>query len=96
MEERRDLMRRPESATERHPSWWLTPLAMPEETARDYVKSRDLTAKDLMTREVGRRSSDRELPVRRLCRPCLLPDLQFAAPAVGDAGKSKGVRRIGT
>jgi len=47
-----DLMRRPESDTERHPSWWLALLAMPEEKARDYLKSHGLTAEDVMTREV--------------------------------------------
>ncbi|MDX3966903.1 MAG: CBS domain-containing protein [Bradyrhizobium sp.] len=47
-----DLMRRPESDTERHPSWWLPLLAMPEEKARDYLKSHGLTAKDLMSRDV--------------------------------------------
>lgn len=47
-----DLMRRPESDTERHPSWWLALLAMPEEKARDYLKSHGLTAKDLMSRDV--------------------------------------------
>lgn len=46
-----DLMRRPESGTERRPSWWLELLATPQR-ARDYVKSHGLTAKDVMTREV--------------------------------------------
>lgn len=32
-----ELMRRPESDSERHPSWWLALLAMPEEKARDYL-----------------------------------------------------------
>ncbi len=47
-----DLMRRAESGTERHPSWWLELIAMPEDKAHDYVKSHGLTAKDVMTREV--------------------------------------------
>jgi CBS domain-containing protein len=47
-----DLMRRSESETERHPSWWLKLLAGPEERTRDYVKSHGLHAKDVMTRDV--------------------------------------------
>lgn len=47
-----DLMRRAESASERHRSWWLALLAMPEEKARDYLQSHALSAKDLMTRDV--------------------------------------------
>lgn len=47
-----DLMRRPETQTERHPSWWLAVLAGPEERTRDYVKSHGLHAKDVMTHPV--------------------------------------------
>jgi CBS domain-containing protein len=47
-----DLMRRPESETERHPSWWLLLLALPEDRAQQYVKSHGLTAGDVMTRNV--------------------------------------------
>lgn len=47
-----DLMRREESGTERHPSWWLTFLADSDERARDYVKSHGHVAKDVMTRKV--------------------------------------------
>lgn len=46
-----DLMRRPESQTERHPSWWLALLEAPDERAREYLKSRGLSARDVMTRE---------------------------------------------
>ena len=34
-----DLMRRPESDTERRSSWWLSLLLLPEEQASDYVKT---------------------------------------------------------
>jgi len=47
-----DLMRRPESRTERHASWWLELLEGTEERARTYLKSHGLTARDVMTREV--------------------------------------------
>lgn len=47
-----DLMRRPESGTERHPSWWLRLLADSQEQAQRYVKSHGLTAADVMTRNV--------------------------------------------
>jgi CBS domain-containing protein len=47
-----DLMRRPESGTERHRSWWLALLASSEDIARDYVRSHGRHAKDVMTTEV--------------------------------------------
>ena len=47
-----DLMRRYESGTERHSSWWLFLLASPEETARNYVKVHGKHAKDVMTPRV--------------------------------------------
>lgn len=47
-----DLMRRTETETERHPSWWLSLLLLPEETAVDYVRTHGRHAKDVMTRKV--------------------------------------------
>lgn len=47
-----DLMRRPESETERRSSWWLRLLAGSEEQAQRYVKSHGLTAGDVMTQGV--------------------------------------------
>lgn len=44
-----DLMRRPESRTEGHASWWLDLLSGPEERARLYLKSHGLTARDVMS-----------------------------------------------
>jgi CBS domain-containing protein len=47
-----DLMRRTETGTERHPSWWLGLLASPDERAIAYVKSHGGHAVDVMTRHV--------------------------------------------
>jgi len=47
-----DLMRRPETGTLRHPSWWLSLLTSPEESAVAYVRSHGKTATDVMTRDV--------------------------------------------
>ena len=47
-----DLMRRPETETERHRSWWLAALASPEERTRDYVKTHGIHAGDVMTHPV--------------------------------------------
>lgn len=47
-----DLMRRAESGTERHHSWWLALLAGPEERTREYVKTHGLHARDVMTKDV--------------------------------------------
>ena len=46
-----DLMRRPESETERPRSWWLELIERPEDRASRYLKSHGLTARDVMTRE---------------------------------------------
>lgn len=59
-----DLMRRSETGTERHRSWWLTLFALPEQTAIDYVKDHGRHASDVMTREVitvGEESSLEEI-----------------------------------
>src|SRR3546814_251272 len=47
-----DLMRRPESGTGRHPSWWLSLIASPDERAMAYVKAHGGHARDAMTRDV--------------------------------------------
>jgi CBS domain-containing protein len=47
-----DLMRRPEAAGVRHPSWWLALIAEPETQAREYVKAHGECAHDVMTRDV--------------------------------------------
>jgi len=45
-------MRRPESRTEGHPSWWLDLLDGPEEHALMYLKSHGVSARDVMTCKV--------------------------------------------
>jgi CBS domain-containing protein len=47
-----DLMRRPESETERRPSWWLSLLLLSQHKAARYVKAYGRHAKDVMTRKV--------------------------------------------
>jgi len=59
-----DLMRRPESGTERHPSWWLHLFAGAEDWAQQYVKSHGLTAADVMTRSVI--TTSEETPVEEI------------------------------
>lgn len=44
-----DLMRRPETGTEPHHSWWLRMFEMPEEHAAEYVKTHGQSAADVMT-----------------------------------------------
>ena len=56
-----DLMRRPESGTERHPSWWLTLISDPQDEAREYLKSHGLHARDVMSRQVISVSEDTPL-----------------------------------
>lgn len=46
-----DLIRRPETGTERHPSWWLSLLASPEESAFAYIRTHGGQAGDIMTRK---------------------------------------------
>ena len=59
-----DLMRRPESETERQPSWWLHLFAGAEEWAQQYVKSHGLAAADVMTRGVI--TASEETPVEEI------------------------------
>jgi CBS-domain-containing membrane protein len=47
-----DLMRRPESGTERRGSWWLGLFDSSEDRLREFAKSRGQRARDVMTREV--------------------------------------------
>tara|TARA_R110002110_G_scaffold86249_3_gene225110 strand:- start:2788 stop:3483 length:696 start_codon:yes stop_codon:yes gene_type:complete len=53
-----DLMRREESGTERRPSWWLRMFSLSENKARDFVKTRGLHARDVMTADVVTVSED--------------------------------------
>ena len=60
-----DLLHRVETGTERRAqrrrSWWLDTIGSDGELARDYIKSRGRTAKDVMTREVITVSDTTEL-----------------------------------
>jgi CBS domain-containing protein len=47
-----DLMRRPETGTERHASWWLHAFRSPRERAEEFVKSHGSHASDVMTKTV--------------------------------------------
>ncbi len=47
-----DLMRRPESETERKSSWWLEAVFSARDKAEDYIKAHGTTAGDVMTRDV--------------------------------------------
>ncbi len=56
-----DLMHRPESGTERRPSWWLSLISDTEEYARDYIKTHGQYAGEVMTRNVISISEDTPL-----------------------------------
>ena len=47
-----DLLRRPETGTERRRSWWLSLFSSSEERAADYVKGHGRRAEEVMTRNV--------------------------------------------
>lgn len=47
-----DLMRRPETGTERHRSWWLQLLAAPDETVLGYIRTHGGHAEDVMSTDV--------------------------------------------
>ena len=53
-----DLMRRADTQTERHGSWWLNFFADSQESARVYVKSHGQHARDVMTEKVVTVSED--------------------------------------
>ncbi len=56
-----DLVRRQESGTERHPSWWLRLIMAPEEKSHDYVKSHGRNASDVMTKQLVTVAADTPL-----------------------------------
>ena len=55
-----DLMRRPETGTERRRSWWLDFVTDAETMARDYAKTHGQRAVDVMTRHVVSVTEDAE------------------------------------
>jgi CBS domain-containing protein len=56
-----DLLRRAETGTERHRSWWLELMVENRELAHEFVKSHGATAKDVMTPSVITASENTEL-----------------------------------
>jgi CBS domain-containing protein len=56
-----DLMRRPESGTERRSSWWLSLFADAEAQARAFVKANSRLVSDVMTRQLVTVSEDTPL-----------------------------------
>lgn len=47
-----DLIRRPETGTDRAPSWWLDLLRTPEDRALSYVRTHGRKARDVMSRNL--------------------------------------------
>lgn len=56
-----DLMRRPESGTERRPGWWLELFGGAEGLASEYIKAHGVRAADIMTRKVVTITEDASL-----------------------------------
>ncbi len=56
-----DLMRRPETGTERRLSWWLRIVADRDTLAREYTRSHGSDAQSIMTRHVVTVNEDAEL-----------------------------------
>jgi CBS domain-containing protein len=56
-----DLLRRPETGTERPRSWWLSLFASSTEAAADFIKTHGRRAVDVMTRDVVTVSEDTPL-----------------------------------
>ncbi len=82
-----DLMRRPESETERAPSWWLEAVFSPRDKAVDYIKAHGTKAGDVMTRNVL--AVDEDMSVRDVAR--LLEEHRFKRVPVVRGGKLVGI-----
>jgi CBS domain-containing protein len=82
-----DLMRRPETATERKPSWWLRIIADPDTLAREYVKTHGRHAGDVMTAKVVTVSED--TPVAEIAR--LLEERRIKRVPVVRDGRVAGI-----
>lgn len=82
-----DLMRRPETGTERRRSWWLTLLTGPEELAQEYVKTHGRRASEVMTRDVVTVAED--TPVSAIAR--LLEERRIKRVPVVGAGRLVGI-----
>lgn len=82
-----DLMRRPESGTERLPSWWLALLTSPEQAARAYVKAHGKHAVDVMTRDVA--TIEEDAPIRDIAE--ILEKHRIKRVPVMKSGKIVGI-----
>ncbi len=82
-----DLMRRPESETERKPSWWLEAVFAPRDKAADYIKAHGTKAGDVMTRDVL--TVDETMPIRDVAR--LLEEHRIKRVPVVREGKLVGI-----
>ena len=82
-----DLMQRPESETERKPSWWLEAVFSARDKAEDYIKAHGTKAGDVMTRDVLTVSEDR--PVGEVAR--LLEERRIKRVPVVRDGKLVGI-----
>lgn len=82
-----DLIRRPEIAGERRPSWWLAMISDQADLARDYVKTHGQTVADIMTRNVATVSET--TPINEIAR--LLEERRIKRVPVLRDGKVVGI-----
>jgi CBS domain-containing protein len=82
-----DLMRRPESETERTPSWWLEAVFAPRDKATDYIKAHGTKADEVMTPNVL--TVDEDMSVRDVAQ--LLEEHRFKRVPVVRDGKLVGI-----
>src|SRR3990167_5096621 len=96
-----DLLRRAETGTERHPSWWLALLTTAEDTARDYVKTQGRRVADAMSRDVVTVGEDtpveeiaRLLEERRIKRVPVVRRDRRGGPPLGSRALGRGTPRV--
>lgn len=82
-----DLVRRPEIAGERRPSWWLALISDESERARDYVKLHGQSVRQIMTRDVVTVSET--TPINEIAR--LLEERRIKRVPVLRGGKVVGI-----
>jgi CBS domain-containing protein len=82
-----DLMRRPESETEKHRSWWLELLTPRDTLAFEFVKSHSRKVTDVMTRQVVTAGPD--TPLHEIAD--LLEKKQVKRVPIVEGGKLVGI-----
>jgi CBS domain-containing protein len=82
-----DLMRRPESETEKHRSWWLELLMPRDALAAEFVKSHSRNVADVMTRKVVTAAPD--TPLHEIAN--LLEKNRIKRVPVVEGGKIVGI-----